>query len=181
MRLIHVDHLLQTGLAIEPILKRRLTEIFTEHGRETTELAYFMTGQRELAQDISQEAFVRLFGRFGNLRDENAIRSYLRKTVVNLVRSHFRKQKSERSYLARQAPAERGIGASQDLDAEEDMFRLLQHLPHRQRAALILRFYFDLSESQTAEILGISEKAVNSLVGRGLDALRKKHERTNEH
>lgn len=174
MRLIHVDHLLQTGLAIEPLLKRRLTEIFAEHGRETTELAYFMTGERELAQDISQEAFVRLFGRFGNLRDENAVRSYLRKTVINLARSHFRKQKSERSYLARQAPSESVVGALPDLDAEEDMFRLLQRIPHRQRATLVFRFYFDLSESQTAEILGISEKAVNGLVGRGLDALRKR-------
>ena len=179
MRLIHVDHLLQTGLTIEPLLKRRLTEIFAEFGRETTELAYFMTGERELAQDISQEAFVRLFGRFGNLRDENAVRSYLRRTVINLTRSHFRRQRSERSYLARQAPSESVVEPPSDVDTKEDMFRLLQRIPHRQRASLILRFYFDLSESQAAELLGTSEKAVNGLVSRGLDGLRK-HEGAGE-
>ena len=174
-----MDYGLQAGIAIEPRLQRHLAEIFSEHGRETTELAFFLTGEPELAQDIAQEAFIRLFGRFANLRNQDAARAYLRRTVVNLARSHFRRRRTERSYLERSGEPERLDPSTPDLDTEEDMFRLLQHIPDRQRAALVLRFYFDLSESQTADTLGVSEKSVNGLVRRGLNTLRKKYEMTN--
>ena len=171
-----MDYELQAGIAIEPKLQRHLAEIFSEHGRETTELAFFLTGEPELAQDLAQEAFVRLFGRFSNVRNPDAVRVYLRRTVVNLARSHFRKRKTERSYAARLTGSGTANPSIRDVDQEEDMLRLLQLIPDRQRAALILRFYFDLSESQTAETLGVSDKTVNGLVRRGLTALRKKYE-----
>jgi RNA polymerase sigma factor (sigma-70 family) len=164
---------LQRGLAIEDRLRRQLEELFALHGRDVTEFAYFMTGDPELAQDIAQEAFVRLFGRFGHLRNPEATHAYLRQTVVNLSRSHFRKRRTERAYVQRE-----GSLRAADLDRTtepDDALWLLQDLPAKQRAALILRYYFDLSEHQTAEVLRVTSKAVNGLVTRALHALRERH------
>jgi RNA polymerase sigma factor (sigma-70 family) len=162
------------GRGIDSRLERKLTELFREYGPEATRLAYLITGDRELAQDITQEAFVRLFGRYGELRNPDAVRGYLRKTIVNLTRSHFRKRRSERTF-AQRAGSSRDIAAWQpDIGLHHDLFVLLQTLPYRQRAALTLRFYLDLSEGQAAEALGASPKAINALVSRGLATLRER-------
>ena len=161
---------MQAGIAIEDRLKKRLAELFDRYGRETTELAYLLTGDRDLAQDVSQEAFVRLFGRFAHLRNPEATRSYLRRTVVNQVRSHFRRRRTERRYLEAQPPP---LAVEEPALAEgNETLALFHSLPTNQRAAVLLRFYFDLSEQQTAQILDVTPKAVNGLVRRGLNSLR---------
>lgn len=146
------------------------------YGKATVEFAYFLTGNEDLAQDLSQEAFVRLLGRWTHLRQPDAVQTYLNRTIINLARSHFRRRKRERDYLQRYSDDTKTVSASKELEDKQDMFDLLQQLPPRQRAALVLRFYFDLSERQTADTLGVSAKAVNSLVQRGLGTLRERHE-----
>jgi RNA polymerase sigma factor (sigma-70 family) len=162
-------------LGVEDRLRTQVGDLFARYGREMTELAYLMTGDLHLAQDIAQEAFVRLFGRFGHVRNPDAVHAYLRKTVVNIARSHFRRRRSERAYLRRVA-GDTLRGVDSDVHSlDDDTFALLQGLPPKQRAALILRFYFDLSEHQTAEILDVTSKAVNGLVTRGLNSVRERY------
>src|SRR5437588_487857 len=81
----------------------RLGELYARHAPDAARLAYLLTGDRALAEDLVQEAFVRMFGRFRDLRNPEAFGAYLRKTVVNLSRSHFRRLKVERAYTARRA------------------------------------------------------------------------------
>ncbi len=69
-------------------------------------LAYLLTGDRELAQDLAQDAFVKVLGRFHDLRNRDAFWWYLRRTVVNLANSHFRRRRVERAWLERQRPEE---------------------------------------------------------------------------
>src|SRR5207302_804336 len=69
---------------------RRLGELYRRHAPDAARLGYLLTGDRVLAEDLVQEAFVRMFGRFRDLRNPDAFGAYLRKTVVNLSRSHFR-------------------------------------------------------------------------------------------
>jgi RNA polymerase sigma-70 factor (sigma-E family) len=148
----------------------RLAELYEVHAPDAARLAYLLTGDRALAEDLVHEAFVRMFGRFRDLRNPDAFGAYLRTTVVNLARSHFRRRRVERTYLERQ-----GRGPEPpppDVDGREELWQALRRLRPRQRAAIVLRYYEDLTEAETAEILGCAVGTVKSLVSRGIDHLR---------
>jgi len=119
-----------------------------------------------------QDAFVKLAGRFVDFREPRGFDAYLRTTVVNLSRAHFRHQKVERAYLEREAVRPVPETRSPDLGTREALREALFGLSERQRAAIVLRFYEDLSETQTAEILGCRPGTVKSLVSRGMETLR---------
>jgi RNA polymerase sigma-70 factor (sigma-E family) len=157
--------------ATTPAPGGRLGELYVRHGPDAVRLAYLLTGDRTLAEDLVQEAFVRLAGRFQDLRNPEAFWSYLRRTVVNLSKMHFRHRKVVRGFLESQrAP---GLDSEDpDLAARETMRGALLALPERQRAAIVLRFYEDLSEVQIAQVLGCRPGTVKSLVSRGLNSLR---------
>src|SRR6059058_2058925 len=104
----------------EKVQGGRLGELYRRHAPDAVRLAYLLTGDRALAEDLAQEAFVRMFGRFRDLRNPDAFGAYLRKTVVNLSRSHFRRAKVERAYLEREAGAPRPVGP--DVGAREEMW-----------------------------------------------------------
>lgn len=148
-----------------------LGDLYVQHAPDGIRLAFLLTGDRALAEDLVQEAFARLVGRLRHLRDANAFGAYLRRTIVNLSTSHFRHRKVERAYLERIARGpEAATNTNEELD--ETMHEALLRLPERQRAALVLRFYEDLSDVQTAEILRCSSGTVRSLVSRGMATLR---------
>ena len=149
----------------------RLGEMYERYAPGAGRLAYLLTADRRLAEDLTQEAFARVFGRFRDMRDPNSFESYLRRTVVNLANSHFRRARTEREWLARQPRIER---THEDPDpAERDaMWSVLQILPPQQRAAIVLRFYEDLSEQQIADALRCPLGTVKSLLSRGLVRLR---------
>jgi len=151
----------------------RLGELYLRYADDAVRLAYLLTGDRPLAEDLVQDAFVRLAGRLAHLRDEGAFEAYLRRTVVNLSRSYFRHRKVERAYLERtgRAPAERSA-AMPDLGDRDALWAALARLPQRQRAALVLRYYEDLSERQIADVLRAPVGTVKSLLSRGLRTLR---------
>jgi RNA polymerase sigma-70 factor (sigma-E family) len=153
----------------------RLGELYVRHADAAVRLAYLLTGDRALAEDLVQDAFVRLAGRLAHLRDPGAFDAYLRRTVVNLSNSHFRRRKVERAYLER-ARGTVGIAGNQpagrSVEDQQDLWQALECLPQRQRAALVLRFYEDLPERRVAEILKCRPGTVKSLVSRGLETLR---------
>jgi RNA polymerase sigma-70 factor (sigma-E family) len=152
----------------------RIERLYLEHAPTALRFAYLLTGDAVLAQDLVQDAFVRLGGRLAHLRDPAAFQGYLRRTVLNLVRMHARRRRVERAYLARQPEARPADVAEPDADltARDAMRRALLSLPPRQRAAIVLRFYEDLSERRTAEVLRCAPGTVASLVHRGLRTLR---------
>jgi RNA polymerase sigma-70 factor (sigma-E family) len=139
-------------------------------------LAYLLTGDRHLAEDLMQEAFLRVGSRLRHVAPET-FGPYVRRTVVNLARSHFRRRAVRTKYAAqietddlmRQRRSESSHG---DVETREELWRMLQELPPRQREAIVCRFYLDLSEEQTADALGISIGTVKSSTSRGLAALR---------
>jgi RNA polymerase sigma-70 factor (sigma-E family) len=147
----------------------RLGDLYEAHAGDAVRLAYLLTGDRALAEDLVHEAFVRLFGRFRDLRNPDAFAAYLRTAVVNLSRSHFRRRRVERTYLEGQGRRPEPAG---DPGERQEMWEALQRLRPRQRAAIVLRYYEDLSEAQTADVLGCAVGTVKSLVSRGIDRLR---------
>jgi RNA polymerase sigma-70 factor (sigma-E family) len=160
------------GMAREGTLGRdRLADLFVAHAPEGIRLAYLLTGDRALAEDLVQDAFARLAGRLRHLREPAAFGAYLRRTIVNLATSHFRHRRVERAYLEREAAAASREGNPNEA-FDEAMHAVLLRLPQRQRAAIVLRFYEDLSDVQTAEILRCSTGTVRSLVSRAMKTLR---------
>lgn len=152
-----------------------LEELYVAYAPEGIRLAFLLTGDRALAEDLVQDAFVRLVGRLRHLREPNAFGAYLRRTIVNLATSHFRHRRVERAYLERLAAAPTVVANAND-ELDETMHRALLELPRRQRAAIVLRFYEDLSDVQTAEVLRCSAGTVRSLVSRAMKGLREELE-----
>jgi RNA polymerase sigma-70 factor (sigma-E family) len=153
----------------------RFEELYAAHGRDALRVAYLLTGSREEAEDLAQEAFVRILGKFADLRKPEVFRTYLMRTVTNLARSGFRHRDVERRHRAALVTHDDGT-REPDLAERDEMARALARLPHRQRAALVLRYCEDLSEQQTADVLQTSVKAVKALVTRGLAAMRQGEE-----
>jgi RNA polymerase sigma-70 factor (sigma-E family) len=158
-------------MAEESVERGSLAELYVAHAPEGVRLAFLLTGDRALAEDLVQDAFVRFVGRLRHLRDPNASGAYLRRTIVNLATSHFRHRRVERAYLERLAATPPAVTNVND-ELDETMHRLLLELPQRQRAAIVLRFYEDLSDVQAADVLRCSPGTVRSLVTRGMKTLR---------
>jgi RNA polymerase sigma-70 factor (sigma-E family) len=151
----------------------RLAEIYERSAPAGFRLAYLLTGDRALAEDLVQEAFLRFVGRLHHLRDPDAFDGYLRRTIVNLTTDVFRRRAVERSYLERRTAELREESHDPDVAAYGSMRAALLSLPQRQRAAIVLRYYEDLHESEIANLLRCRPATVRSLVARGLEALRK--------
>src|SRR5262245_707983 len=148
-----------------------LVELFERHASEAGRLAYLLTGDRQLAEDLVQDAFVKLTGRFVHRRDPAGLHAYLSVTVVNLARSHHRRRAVERRFAERESGREPGM-AHVDLSDRDVLQRALMSLPLRQRTAVVLRYYEDLDIAQTASAMRCSEGTVKTLTSRGLARLR---------
>lgn len=149
---------------------RDLGELYEQHALEAVRVAYLLTGDAALAEDLVQDAFVRLIGRLAHLRHVDAFPAYLRSTVVNLSRMHFRRRKVERASLPALVS---GLGHIEERDVAsiEAVRSALLSLPHKQRAAIVLRYYCDLPDAESAIALGCSQATVRSLVARGRNRL----------
>jgi RNA polymerase sigma-70 factor (sigma-E family) len=147
-----------------------LGELYIRHAPEALRLAYLLTGDPTLAEDLVQDAFVRMAGRMLHLRDPGGFHAYLRTTVVNLARSHHRRREVERRFSERRSAAP--IIEPPDISERDGMRTALMTLPERQRTAIVLRYYADLSEAQTADLMRCRSGAVKSLVARGMSTLR---------
>lgn len=155
------------------VIEGGIEELYARHIGAGVRLAYLLTADRVYAEDLAQEAFVRCVGRFRHLRQPDAFEPYFRRAIVNLHTSGLRRRRLERAWLVREGAASASRVSSQpDVGARQDLWRALSKLPARQRAALVLRYYEDLSERDTAEVLKCSVAAVKSLVSRGSEALR---------
>jgi RNA polymerase sigma factor (sigma-70 family) len=116
------------------------------------------------AEDLAQEAFSRLHGRFEAIDNPPA---YLRRTLVNLGRTWHRRRLREQDGLRQIPRAETvDLGASEMLDA-------IDSLPYRQKAVVVLRYWLDLSEAEIADVLDCRAGTVKSLGARALRRLRK--------
>ena len=145
-----------------------LRDAFDQHYVSLLKLATALTGRRETAEDVVQDAFVRSAAHLERLPSE-AVRPYLRRTVVNLWRNRLRRLAVELRHLGRDDGSAPSTTSADDRDA---VWRALRRLPPRQRACLVLRYYEDLSEREIADVLGCAPGTVKSQTSRGLAKLR---------
>jgi RNA polymerase sigma factor (sigma-70 family) len=163
------------GLKAATMANRNTTmaDLYSAFAPGAARLAYLLTGDKDLADDLVQDAFLRMLGRFENLRKPASFQAYLHRTIVNLSRKHWRRRDLERRVAGREQHLKTDeVVAPVEVEKGDDLWMAVQALPYRQRAAIVLRFYEDKSEHQTAELLNCSPKAVRSLVGRAKETLR---------
>jgi RNA polymerase sigma-70 factor (sigma-E family) len=147
-----------------------LEDLYARNATGAIRLAYLLTGDRGLAEDLVQDAFVRLTGRLLHVRNPGGFHAYLRATVINLARAHHRRMRVERRFLERRTA--NATSTLPDVSEREALRQALLALPIRQRTALVLRFYEDLSEAETAALMRCRPGTVKSLVSRGKETLR---------
>lgn len=150
-----------------------VAEMYRRHMPHARGFAFVLAGgDHALAEDLVHDAFIRAAARFPTLRDPDAFAAYLRRAIVNALTSWRRRQAVERRWLAAQPPPGGAPDTAELTEAEHEVMRRLRALPPRQRVAVAARICLDLSEAQTAELLGCSVGTVKSLTSRGLAALR---------
>lgn len=145
----------------------RVAALFHALSTELTRLAYLIVGDWGLAEEIVQEAFLRFWRSSRALREEHAAPAYVRRTVVNLSRSRIRRRALERRASRTPDAAPPGGAEAHDVDVANALARLAA----RKRACVVLRYYADLTEAETAEVLGVSIGTVKSQTSKALRQL----------
>jgi RNA polymerase sigma-70 factor (sigma-E family) len=153
--------------------ERAVTELYASHYRALVRLAALLVRDVATAEEVVQDSFIAMHASWRRLRDTDKALSYLRQSVVNKSRSVLR----HRVVMDRNAPkpapdvpsAEQG---ALTLLERSSVVKALRKLPVRQREALVLRYYADMTEAQIASVMGISRGAVKSHTARGMTSLR---------
>lgn len=166
--------------AVQPQPKRQLSHedvvaLYHAHHADLVRFASLLAPEDGIAEDLVQEAFVRLYRSWGRIRDEAKVPSYLRSTVANLARGRGRRLSV--AYRNRPHPSPDAASAEEGALSGEDrseVIGLLKTLPARQRECLVLRYYENLTESEIAATLGISVGSVRTHTSRGMAALQKR-------
>jgi RNA polymerase sigma-70 factor (sigma-E family) len=152
---------------------RAVTELYAEHYRGLVRLAAFLVRDVQTAEEVVQDAFVAMADGWHRLRESEKALAYLRQAVVNRARSVLRHRTVVDKNMQKAAPdmpsAEHGAMTLLERSA---VVSALRDLPERQREAIVLRYYADLSEAEIAATMRISRGAVKSHTARGMASLR---------
>jgi len=151
-----------------------VTELYEAHALGMIRLAHIMLGDQQSAEDVVQEAFCGLYRRWSSLSDPGKAVHYVRSAVLNGCRSVLRRRISSQAShdLLGEQPvvisAESAVLTSEERRA---VMAALRRLPSRQREALVLRYYLDLSAEEAGTTMGISPSSVRSATHRALASL----------
>jgi RNA polymerase sigma-70 factor (sigma-E family) len=149
-----------------------LAELYRTHYRSLVRLAALLLDDVGTSEEVVQDAYIRMHGAWRRIKDPDKALPYLRTTVINLSRSRMRHRQVAEKHAPKPMPdapsAEYGAIAAAERDA---VIAALRELPAKQREAVVLRFYGDLSELEIAAAMGVSQGAVKSHLHRGKAAL----------
>jgi len=149
-----------------------LVALYRAHYRSLVRLAALLLDDVGTSEEVVQDAYIRMHGAWRRIKDPDKALPYLRTTVVNLSRSRMRRRQVAQKHQPKPMPdapsAEYGAIAGAERDA---VIAALRALPDKQREALVLRYYGDLSEVEIAAAMGVSQGAVKSHLHRGKAAL----------
>ncbi len=150
-----------------------IESLFHAHYPRLAYTAFSLTGDWDLAEQLAQEAFLRLWRRWRWIADPQAAPAYLQRTVLNLSRETIRRKVIERRALKARG-RERPPAAEPDTAEMIALRRAIAGLPARKRECVVLRFLLGMSEAETASVLGVSVGTVKSQTHKGLRQLRER-------
>jgi RNA polymerase sigma-70 factor (sigma-E family) len=156
-------------VAVDAKADEEFSEFMQGRWAQLVRLGYGLTGDLQLAEDLAQTAFARAYASWSRVRKADDPDAYVRRIVVNANRDRFRKTRVS-ELLTDSMP---NLAASADRrDDRAVLIEALLQLSYGQRAAVVLRYWLDMSETQTAAVLGCSVGNVKSQAARGLAKLR---------
>ena len=151
-----------------------VTALYEAHALGMIRLAHIMLGDRQSAEDVVQEAFCGVYRRWSHLADPDSAVHYVRSAVLNHCRSVLRRRttsQAPRGVTSHPESVRSAEAAVLTREERDEIMRAVRRLPPRQREALVLRFYLDLSAEETATTMGISPSSVRSATHRALASL----------
>lgn len=149
--------------------RRQVTALYHAHALALVKLAVLMTGDQPTAEDVVQDAFLGLYRRWPNLHDADKALGYLRSSVLNGCRSvHRVRFRRQEIVLDPPAPVDSAEAEAMLGEAHREVLAALRRLPRRQREAVVLRYYVDMTEDQAARAMGVGRGTVKSATSRGL-------------
>jgi RNA polymerase sigma-70 factor (sigma-E family) len=141
-------------------------------GAALTRFGYLLTNDAHLAQDLTQEALARVHLRWQRLASEGNPDAYARKVMVNQLTSWRRRRSFSERATDEIDPAAATVQFDQTATDRQALWELIQDLPTRQRAVVVLRYYEDLDDTAIGRILGCAPSTVRVHLRRALKALR---------
>jgi RNA polymerase sigma-70 factor (sigma-E family) len=143
----------------------------TARGRALLRTAYLLTGNLADAEDLVQAALAKTYLAWDRIEDRGALDGYVRRAMVNTHISWWRRRRVQ-EFPTDELPDRAVADPAGDSDLQEALRRAIDRLPHRMRAAVVLRYYEDMTEAEVAERLGVSLGTVKSTVSRAVAKLR---------
>ena len=152
--------------------RQQVAALYQAHALGLVKLAVLMVGDQRAAEDVVQDAFLGLYRRWSALQDREKALSYVRASVLNGCRAIHR-GKYRRSHIRLEDPghAESAEAIAMLGEAHREVLTAVRRLPDRQREAVVLRYYLDMTEDQAAQAMGVSRGTVKSATSRGIAAL----------
>jgi len=150
--------------------ERHVTALYQAHALSLARLALLLLGDSAAAQDVVQDAFFGLYRRWDKLANTGAAPAYLRTSVLNGCRTAMRRR-SRREVPPDGRPAESAEAAVLVSEQHRAVLAAIQRLPARQREALVLRYYLDMTEGQAADAMRVSRGTVKSTTSRAVAAV----------
>jgi RNA polymerase sigma-70 factor (sigma-E family) len=149
---------------------QRVTSLYQAHALSLARLALVMLGDADAAQDVVQDAFLGLYRRWDKLASPEAAPAYLRSSVLNGCRTVL-KRRSRPVIRPAGEPLESAETAVLHTEEQRAVLAAIRRLPARQREALVLRYYLDMTEDQAARAMGVSRGTVKSATSRAIAAV----------
>ncbi len=143
----------------------------TARSRALLRTAYLLTGNRADAEDLVQSALAKTYLAWDRIEDRGALDGYVRRAMVNTHISWWRRRRLE-EYPTDEIPDQAVADHSGTSDLQDSLRRALERLPQRMRAAVVLRYFEDMTEAEVAAVLGVSLGTVKSTVSRAVAKLR---------
>jgi RNA polymerase sigma-70 factor (sigma-E family) len=140
--------------------------------------AYLLTGNRHDAEDLTQTAFAKLYLSWDKVRSQGSIDGYVRRILVNEHNSLWRRAWKRREHPQDHTTFDGAVQDEYDEGRGSALWDLVQTLPRKARAVVVLRYYEEMTEAETAEVLGISVGTVKSQTSRALATLRERTPQT---
>jgi RNA polymerase sigma-70 factor (sigma-E family) len=154
-----------------PSEKPGFRDYVTSRSGSLLRMAYLLTRNLADAEDLLQAALAKTYQAWERIEDRNAIDGYVRRAMVNTHISWWRRRRVE-EYPTDEIPDRAICDHAADSELSDAVQRALDRLPSRMRAAVVLRYFEDMSEAEVAEALGISQGTVKSTVSRAVAKLR---------
>ncbi len=175
---MHTSHdtMINEGMEVSRGVKsedreREFAEYMAARQPSLLRTAYLLSGDRHTAEDLVQTAFAKLYLAWDRVHERGSMDGYVRRILVNENNSLWRRAWKRREHARESLPDQPREDAYDD-GLREAVWDVVQTLPSKARAVVVLRYYEQMSEAETAQLLGISVGTVKSQCSRALAALR---------